>query len=337
MIIDMPRYGAAPGDHPARQLADRSQARTRTLATAALHHLSLLRLSWIEARPVVQLMFLLRFLTAVTITAAVSAGSGGHVVVHKVVLSAAAWVCATWFTYLLNGLCDQVEDKGNGSRRPIATGALPVPEARRIAAGLAIAAVVFASLTTHWVAVCVLVMLTLGWSYSAGQRPQKATPIGFVVVVFGGGTVTYLAGAQAAGGAPGRELLVLMCSMSLWMALAGSTKDLSDVDGDRAAGRRTLPVILGDHLARRVMAALTVGVGLLMLAATQAFAPGLAPLAWLLLIGASAVATALMINCSGPANRDRRRLPYRLFMITQWTVHIAAVGAYTIPELAAAL
>lgn len=291
-------------------------AKTNALAATILLYARYIRLAWIEARPIVQFIFLLRFLTAATIVAAYT----GTLPLRSVLVGAGAWLCATWCIYLLNGLCDQVEDRGNHSTRPVATGALPGDAGRRITAGLALAALLLAVLATRWMVMYVLVMLLLGWSYSAGQRPQKATPIGFVVVVSAGGIVTYLAGSLAAGGGLSHELIVLMCAMSLWMALAGSTKDLSDTDGDRAAGRRTLPVILGDHLARRVMAVMAVGVGILMFAWAQAFAAILVPSAALLIIGASAVAVTLVVS-TGTTDRNLQRQPYRLFMLTQWSVH----------------
>jgi 4-hydroxybenzoate polyprenyltransferase len=273
-------------------------------------------LAWREARPVVQCMFQLRFLTAALLAAATS-GSG--VDYSRIVPAAAAWLCATWHVYLLNGLSDQVEDRCNGSRRPLADGELTIVKARRALRLLTLAAVGFAVFASLPIVPLVLIMLGLGVLYSAGPRPQKARTGGAMAVIAAGGATTYLAGWYAGGGGavPSRALLLVGGTMSAWMALAGMTKDLPDAVGDAAAGRRTLPVLLGERRARLVVAAMTgaVGVG----AATGAMLLHTAPAFGLgLLAGAVSVA--------GGLTRRDPRLPYRRFMVTQYVVHLLAIA-----------
>ena len=273
------------------------------------------RLAWREARPVVQRMFQLRFLTAAALAATTA---GAHVHFGRLALGAAAWLCTTWHVYLLNGLSDQVEDRCNGSRRPLAGGELPTATARRLLVVLAVAALGLAAAAGPPLVLLVLVLLGLGAVYSAGPWPQKARAGGAMVVVAAGGGTTYLAGWYAGGGGaapPSPALLLVGGAMTAWMAFAGMTKDLPDVAGDAAAGRRTLPIVLGRRRARLVLAALTgtVGAG----AAAVALVLGVAPAFGLaLLAGAVAVTAAL-------AGRDPRR-PYRRFMVTQYAVHLIA-------------
>jgi 4-hydroxybenzoate polyprenyltransferase len=168
-------------------------------------------------------------------------------------------------------------------------------------------------------------MLGLGWAYSMAPHPLKETMAGFLVTVVAGGMLTYAAGWHAAGTRPDIDLLLFGPAMSLWMGLAGSTKDLSDTDGDRLAGRRTWPVILGDRAARAVMAlcALALGAGFLVVASR--LATDLVPVAALVLVGAVALAALLGLGPRG-ADRGTRRRPYRAFMLTQYVAHLALVG-----------
>lgn len=278
-------------------------------------------LAWRESRPVVQVMFQLRF--GVGALLSIDRGSAASPVLLAV--GAASWLCATWYVYLLNGVCDQVEDLRNGSSRPIAAGHLPPAAARTILVCLAVAALALGVAVGWHLVLLVALLLGLGSAYSAGARPQKANVPGFIAVVVAGGLVTYLAGGVSAGrtGWPGGELAVLAVSMSLWMAFAGMTKDISDVPGDRAAGRRTLPVVLGESRARRVMALLALTVGVLALALIRHTALALLPMGVVLLCGAGLLAVSLFGVGSRAGTKPGR--PYRVFMMTQYAAHVLVV------------
>lgn len=277
-------------------------------------------LCWREARPIVQVMFQLRFVTGALFAVAASPQGLPGIDDIRMAVGAAAWLCAIWHVYLLNGVCDQTEDRLNGSARPLATGALPPGAARFLLRVLAFAALACGAAVSVGFAVLVAAMLGLGWLYSAGPRPQKASVPGFMAVVVAGGVLTYLAGWFAGGGGlPNAQVCVLAVAMSLWMGTAGMTKDLSDVVGDRAAGRRTLPILLGEARARIVVAAMAAGVGVAALFSAYRVAPALLLAGGILLGGALLVAHALL-------ETGRPRRPYRLFMLTQYAVHVAAVG-----------
>jgi 4-hydroxybenzoate polyprenyltransferase len=277
-----------------------------------------LGLAWREARPAVQLIFQLRFLAG-----ALLAGAGrSPPQVGHMALGAAGWLCATWYVYLLNGVHDLTEDRCNGSSRPLAVGTLPVDAARSIARALLVVALVSGTAASWQQGALIAAMLGLGWLYSAAPHPQKATASGSMAVIVAAGVLTYLAGWHAGGGAaPSAELAVLAVSMSLWMGLVGMTKDLSDVPGDRAAGRRTLPILLGDRSARLLLAVQALGVGALGCGLAWYHAPQLLPAAAVLLCGTAALAISLSPGISS-GERRRRRRPYRLFGITQYALHL---------------
>jgi 4-hydroxybenzoate polyprenyltransferase len=238
------------------------EATTELPMAAARDLTTVTRLCWREARPVVQLIFQLRFAAAALPAIAAAPTALSYLDGTRILLGSFAWLCTTWHIYLLNGVCDRTEDRVNASTRPLAAGVLRCAQARQALAVLAVAAFGCALAVSGVFVALVAAMLGLGWLYSAGPRPQKANVPGFMVVVVGGGMLTYLAGWSAAGGGrPSCQLCLLGVAMSLWMATAGMTKDLSDAAGDRAAGRRTLPILFGEGRARSALSAIVLAVG----------------------------------------------------------------------------
>lgn len=282
------------------------------------------RLSWIEARPIVQLIFQLRF-AAGAVLGGVPALAG--LVSLPFALSAVGWLLATWAVYLVNGVADIVEDRENSSRRPIARGRLPRRTAATVCYTLALLAFACCALVGARMAVLVTLFLAVGWAYSAGPRPLKRSMVGFTASVTTLGLLTYLAGASALGGQWSGALLVHGVAMSLWMGLVGSTKDLSDTSGDRLAGRRTLPVVFGERRARLLIAINASAVGWVYLAVAALTTNALLPAATFVCAGSIAV-TCVLFSPVGRGDRNMSRRPYRAFMVTQYSVHVALLSPY---------
>lgn len=287
----------------------------------------ILWLAWREARPAVQIIFLLRFFSGV----ALAAESAGSLPWKSVAPTAACWLATTTTVYLVNGISDIPGDTVNRSTRPLASGALPSRSATIIAVATALFAVATAALAGGAPTVALtLAMLTLGCAYSLGRHPLKNRMSGFLLTVVAGGMLTYLAGwTSVAPAAWYPEFVLFAVAMSAWMGFGGATKDLSDVDGDRLGGRRTWPVVLGERRARLAMAAsaLCVGAGFLvtaLLAAPALLAPGGALLAGSLLL-------AVTVRSNGfPEGRNTRRQPYKVFMITQYIAHATLLSHVTL-------
>ncbi|GAB3808721.1 UbiA family prenyltransferase [Humibacter antri] len=198
-----------------------------------------------ECRPIVLAMFALRFLAGASLGrpggwGRLSAEDWGLLVVGVV-----AWVAATGFVYLLNGVSDIPGDRLNGSIRPLASGRLPVRVAVGWCIAFAVVAVVLSAVLGFGLLICTVAMIAFGWLYSAGRHAAKQRVWSASLVIFGGGIATYLGGAFTTGNVPTPETIAIAVLMAAWMAVAGNTKDLGDVAGDRVAGRRTLPVSLG--------------------------------------------------------------------------------------------
>jgi 4-hydroxybenzoate polyprenyltransferase len=319
-----------------------------------------------EARPTVQGVFLLRLLSGWALTAtatgpATAGGTGAGAGIGPVppfVTGVVGWCCVVMSVYLLNGVSDIREDRVNASSRPIARGLLPARTAERVVWSLAATGVLAGFATALPLGLLALLALAVGWLYSAPAWRLKRRSSGTSAAALVGLVLTYYAGAMiaaaqqdAGGGARpgagggygwrdwlpgwqlpevGAELLVFAGALSLWAALVGgTTKDLPDVAGDRAAGTRSWLIVWGERRFRVVIAVVALCVGAGSVAAAAELAPDLLAIAGGLLAGAVAVAVLLV----GPASRwwwgrraSRRsaepRAPYRAFMVTQYAVHL---------------
>jgi 4-hydroxybenzoate polyprenyltransferase len=274
-------------------------------------------LLWREARPGVQMIFVLRFLAGVVL-----AGGGAALLSWRVALGLLGWSAVVVAIYVRNGVADVVEDRFNGSTRPIAAGRLPVDLAQRASWWLVGGGVVVSAVLDPRAGVLAGAMAAAGWAYSSGPRPMKESVAGFAAVVFTGGLLTYLDAGLLAHGSLSPATCCFALAMSLWMTTAGSSKDLSDADGDRLAGRRTLPVLLGDARAARVVAVATLTLAAAFVAAAWRIAPPVRLSAAILAAGAVVTAVTLL-RTTADADRGRRRRPYHAFMITQYAVHLA--------------
>jgi 4-hydroxybenzoate polyprenyltransferase len=275
---------------------------------------------FLEARPAVQGIFLLRFLAGASFADPLFAGGmlnfplwGGAVL----------WVCVTLSVYILNGVMDVEEDQINGSSRPVASGKLKVAQAAGAAGGLAILSIVGSLALGSLMVWSVVTALLLGWLYSGPPFYLKRWPSGLAVVAILAALITYNAGYAANGsGYNVLSLLVFTVIMALWMGLVGQTKDLSDIEGDKQAGRRSGPVVWGDGTARLVFSgvALCLGGGYVVSAAL--FAPGLLIPAFILALGAVVLAT-ITIGPWSRGDKSRRRRPYQVFMLAQYGANLA--------------
>ena len=277
---------------------------------------------FLEARPAVQGIFLLRFLAGASLADILFAGG---IVDFRLWGGAALWVCVTLSVYIFNGVMDVEEDQINGSSRPVARGKLKVAQAAGAAGGLAVLSVVCSLALGGLMVWSVVVALSLGWLYSGPPFYLKRSPTGWAILGIIAALITYNAGYAANGG--GGDLLpfsIFALVMALWLGIVSQTKDLSDIEGDKQAGRRSGPVVWGEDIARLFYSgmALCLGGGYVLSAAL--FAPSLLIPALVLASGAVVVAVVTL----GPWSRgdkSRRRRSYRAFMLSQYGANLAVV------------
>ena len=277
---------------------------------------------FLEARPAVQGIFLLRFLAGASFAGSLSAGG---VINFPLWFGAAVWVCVTISVYILNGVMDVEEDQINGSSRPVASGKLKVAQAAATAGGFAVLSVVGSLALGSLMVGSVVVALVLGWLYSGPPFYLKRSPTGWAALGIIAALITYNAGyASNGGGGDLLSLSIFAAVMALWLGIVSQTKDLSDIEGDKQAGRRSGPVVWGEGVARLFYSgvALCLGGGYVLSAAL--LAPGLLIPAFVLASGAVAVAVVTL----GPWSRgekSRRRRSYRMFMLSQYGANLAVV------------
>jgi 4-hydroxybenzoate polyprenyltransferase len=282
----------------------------------------------VEARPCVLVIFFLR-LVASTVLAR---GIAHHVSPAGSLVGALAWEAAIFSIYLFNGAMDVEEDRINGSRRPIARGALSADAATAVAAVTAVVSLACGFAADLPIVAPLAAVLTVGYMYSGPPFYLKRQPVGTAAAGGVLGLLTYYAGFTGSTGTaaavPGAPWLAFVVTMSLWMGLVGvPAKDLGDLAGDAAAGRRTLPVVCGEPMTRVVIATAAVLVAAVFCVVAVHISawlagPGVA------LLGGAVVVTAASFSRLSRGDRARRRLPYRAFMLTQFAVNISVVASW---------
>lgn len=280
----------------------------------------------VEARPIVQVIYVLRFVVGYALA------SADQLLSSATLEGATSWWLAVVAVYAFNGITDYAEDSANGSTRPVARGALG-----RTTAGIACALASGGSMALAFLVPAMLpwvgAYLLLGWLYSAPPVPAKNRTASAGAVVFGLGWCSYAAGAAASGRPMHAAELVFVAAASAWMAIVGTVvKDLSDVEGDAAGGRRTLAVRFGRRTAGLVGACGALGVGVGACIAAILSAPsslaGTIPFA----LGSCLLCASIAVTASVKASdRWGQRTAYRVFMRTQYTANVFVLAEALMP------
>ncbi len=165
--------------------------------------------------------------------------------------------------------------------------------------------------------------LALGTIYSVGAFACKKNSAACLVSVIAGGLLTYHAGLLASGGGPTTsEYLVFSCCMSAWMAVGGLVKDVTDIDGDAAAGRRTMAVTCGAAATVRVASLVELLIGFCLLGSTFVLNGLLRPAA-VVAVGVAVLSVAALLWRR--LGSRRQKCLYRAFMWTQYGAHVTVL------------
>ena len=276
---------------------------------------------FLEARPGVQGIFLLRFVAGASF-------SGPHLYGEtnfSLLAGATLWVCATTSIYIFNGIMDVEEDRINGSSRPIASGKLGVAQAAGVAGCLGILSILGCFALGSTLGWSVAVLLALGWVYSGPPFCLKRWPSGWAVLGISAALITYNAGyISNGGGMTTLDFLIFATVMALWLGIVSQTKDLSDIEGDKLAGRRSGPVVWGEDVARLVFSGAALSLAGVYTLSAALFAPSLLVPALVLTVGAAILAVVTLSPWSR-GDKARRRRSYRAFMFTQYGANLAVV------------
>ncbi len=200
----------------------------------------------------------------------------------RLLLAAGSTALVTAGGNVLNDLEDRESDRKNHPERPLVTGEVSVPAARRLAAGLFVAGVVLAvpvALVEAWVGVLLAVAVAGLLAYEFRWKAR-----GFVGNLTVGGltAMVFLYGAAAVG----RPLLVAPFAAMAFLATLSREviKDMEDAGGD--VERTTIPRVHG----------MAVASGVARVAVAAAIVLSAVPFLWFLALGTGAgVAYAALV------------------------------------------
>lgn len=148
-----------------------------------------------------------------------------------------------------------------GPMRLTASGAVP---ARQVLAGAwlcfglaALVGLAVAATTSWWLLVTGAGAIAAAWFYTGGTRPYGYRGYGDLSVFVFFGLVAVIGTAYVARDDPRVTGLSIACAVPCGLLAVGVlvVNNLRDIPRDAAAGKRTLAVMLGDRLTRRVFAA----------------------------------------------------------------------------------
>lgn len=173
------------------------------------------------------------------------------------------WIPEAWFAILPpalitaagnidNDLCDIASDIRNKPERPLVSGAIGIASAR-----LAVYILCIAGVVTSWSGgiVALAIAISVAVTLFAYNRYLSGRPIAGNVIIAALGALPIAFGAAVARATqPSVELdaPVIAAVIAFWVHLPREIlKDALDTEGDRDAGRLTLPLVIGPLKAAR--------------------------------------------------------------------------------------
>lgn len=164
--------------------------------------------------------------------------------------AAVAVTLSAFAIYTLNDICDVEIDRINAPERPLPSGRVGMREAEVLTVVLFIVASAIASTVNLAALAFVTLFSILGIAYSI--PPIRLKDGWFANICWGLGIgVTVLCGASVV--AITLPPIIAAATLTLLTAGCGLIKDLKDMEGDRAMGIRTIPLILGGGNAIKLM------------------------------------------------------------------------------------
>lgn len=268
---------------------------------------------------------------------AASAATGREFPFVPVVLGVAAALAATGASNAWNQAFDADIDRVNKPDRPVPSGRASFAQARGLGHALAAAALLLGFLATPAFGACITIGVLGTWIYSAPPLRTKASlcgalltiavPRGFLVPVAGWSLVV----------APWtvRDPWTLGAIVFLFVLGAAATKDFADVQGDRAHGCRTLPVVWGARRAALVIAPFLALPFLLLPLARWLGLLGATPGAWMLLGGAltalGAVAVVSLVrDPDALAQRGTNHPAWKAMYLLMLGFHVGCAVVYVV-------
>jgi geranylgeranylglycerol-phosphate geranylgeranyltransferase len=193
-------------------------------------------------------------------------------------LPAISFLIATGM-YILNDLVDADLYRANGKKRPIPSGQVSKKQARIFVVSTNGVAIILSAVTFNSVSMLlVLPMLAIGIMYSA---PRIALMNRFVVKTLSISVfyaicallgITSAYGIALAAEDPGVPMYS-MALLGIMIFISSTLNDLGDIEGDRAARRRTIPVVVGAIATIKFLIVLATGMIVISLLAYESIGP----------------------------------------------------------------
>lgn len=267
-----------------------------------------------EARPIVLVLAALRYVAGVF-------HAPGSTTTLAMVAGGVSWVAVTAGIYLINASSDVEADIINRKDRPLANGLITKRDVDSAATLAMVLAALSAAVAGPPFVPALCVMSLAGVLYSLGPKPGKEHYLSASAIVAIGLFLPYVAGSLASCGSASGSVLTAAAFFGGWAGIACVSKDFADASGDAAAGRRTLPVVVGLRAS-----ALVAGLGSIVVALAAFLVGYVGPLhaaLWILAFGALAFTIICLAITCRPNPPFPLGTPYRVFMMTQ----LAANGA----------
>ncbi|MBK7355402.1 decaprenyl-phosphate phosphoribosyltransferase [Propionivibrio sp.] len=193
-------------------------------------------------------------------------GHGWHdaMLVHRVLMAAAAFSLAASAVYIFNDLADREQDREHPEKRhrPLAAGTVGVIQALLLAGFCMLSALMLANDASKTVLLFVLVYALLNLAYSMGLKHIALLD---VFIISTGFMLRILAGTLGVGIAPSHWLLLCSLLLTLFLGFAKRRAELNALSGRGGRHRRVLddysPVLL-DKLISICAASAIVSYGL---------------------------------------------------------------------------
>jgi 4-hydroxybenzoate polyprenyltransferase len=155
----------------------------------------------------------------------------------------------------LNQVYDLEIDRINKPDRVLPSGRLTTRQAMRFSIALYAIAIVLAFVVGPTCGAIVLVAAFATWAYSAPPlRLKRFLLLANLTIAVPRGVLLKVAGWSAVGSVLSRELWYIGAVFGVFVFGAVSTKDFSDVEGDRRHGCVTLPIRYGNRTAALIIA-----------------------------------------------------------------------------------
>ena len=177
-----------------------------------------------------------------------------------------ATLLVTVGTYILNDLVDADLDRANGKKRPIPSGLVSKRQAWIFVLLTFGTAAILTMITFRPISIIVVsLMLVIGISYSA---PKIALMKRFIVKTSSIATFYILCSllgmtsAYNLDSAINNPIVVasVFLTLALMVFISSTLNDMGDIDGDKAIGRRTIPIVIGKDNTLKLTTILAAGI-----------------------------------------------------------------------------